>query len=147
MYFVFVVVGAISVVILILAFLLNADAFDDVSSGDCTAGFSDQALLLAALSALVLTTPWNIAITNIQTSKLLIVTLSVPLTLLLLYATIITLALNGAVLVNGDEVCGQDSGRIGVYAALVWLGLFNFLHTTLLGFYKRYQEKLVRNAA
>ena len=146
---VFTAVAAINVVAFVLALLLNLHAFDD-DFASCEARFGDQALVLAAIAALALTTPWNFVIThdykprirenNGYASPGFLVFTSVPLTLLFVYLSIIVLALNGNELI-AEGSCPATNGRQGAYSALVWLDVFVFLHTVVLTFHAKYQQR------
>lgn len=144
---VFVAVAAVNVVSFVLGLLLNLHVFDD-GAISCEARFGDQALVLATISALVLTTPWNFVITERQivngphggvASPEFLITASVPLTLLLLYLSIVVLALNGNELIR-TGVCPSTNGRRGAYSALVWLDIFVFLHTVVVAFGSKYRR-------
>lgn len=144
---VFVAVAAVNVVSFVLGLLLNLHVFDDGAVA-CEARFGDQALVLATISALVLTTPWNYVITEspalnrgykeFATPEILICE-SIPITLLFLYLSIIVLALNGNKLIQSG-VCPSTNGRRGAYSALVWLDIFVFLHTTVIAFTSKYRR-------
>ena len=146
---VFTAVASINVVAFVLALLLNLHVFDD-EIATCEARFGDQALVLASIAALVLTTPWNFVIThqhktgiresNNYASPGFLIFTSVPLTLLLVYLSIIVLALNGNELI-ADGSCPSTNGRQGAYSALVWPDVFVFLHTVVLTFHAKYQQQ------
>jgi len=130
----FTIVAVINLAVGIVAALLNVGAFDE-GHEECDALFGDHALFLAAISALVLTTPWHVA-TQSAKRKNALVTTAVPLTLLLTYASCIVLALNGELLIDRGQ-CKSANGRYGAYASIVWLSLFCFLHTTAVCFITR----------
>lgn len=146
---VFTAVASINVVAFVLALLLNLHVFDD-EFATCEARFGDQALVLASIAALVLTTPWNFVITHQHssgvrdrhsyTSPEFLIFTSVPLTLLLVYLSIVVLALNGNELI-AEGSCPATNGRQGAYSALVWLDVFVFLHTVVLTFHAKYKFK------
>ena len=144
---VFVAVAAVNVVSFVLGLLLNLHAFDDGAIA-CEARFGDQALVLATISALVLTTPWNFVITESPAlngsykafaSPEFLISASIPITLLFLYLSIIVLALNGNELIQSG-VCPSTNGRRGAYSALVWLDIFVFLHTVVIAFASKYRR-------
>ena len=149
MQFAFLLVGVFNIVTVTCALLLNLHVFEDQSEqySPCVAEFGDQALLLAALTSLALATPWNFAtdeakIGRKNTSKShteFVVAVAVPLSLLLIYATIIVLSLNGTDFINEGR-CPNVHGRLGIYTCLVWISLFAFLHTTLVSFSLRYAQ-------
>jgi hypothetical protein len=152
----FMLIGAFNIVTVVCALLLNLHVFEESSQNAvCIAQFGDQALLLASLTALVLSTPWNFSTLELrgvpidskahgQVSSL--VSLAIPLSLLLVYCTLIVLCLNGIDFLD-DGVCPNINGRRGVYTCLVWLSLFCFLHTTLVCFVLRYRNEYNRRRA
>ena len=77
---------------------------------------------------------------NNYTSPGFLIFTSVPLTLLLVYLSIIVLALNGNELI-AEGNCPATNGRQGAYSALVWLDVFVFLHTVVLTFHAKYQRQ------
>lgn len=143
----FLLVGVFNIVTVTCALLLNLHVFEDQNEQHalCVAEFGDQALLLAALTSLALATPWNFATDEAKASRKytlnshleFVVGVAVPLSLLLIYATIIVLSLNGTDFIN-DGRCPNVHGRLGIYTCLVWISLFAFLHTTLVSFSLRY---------
>lgn len=144
----FMLIGTCNIVTVISALLLNLHIFETTSTGaSCIAQFGDQALFLAAASALALTTPWNFATLEAKNWKKLkgnqygiqtqnLIGIAVPLSLMLVYSTLIVLCLNGIEFLN-NGVCPNINGRRGVYTCLVWLSLFCFLHTTFVCFLLR----------
>ena len=133
----FIAVAALNLAAVILSLLLNLNAFD-AAEELCDSLFGDHALLLATVSALVLTTPWHKSTQLGKRTDRLVVT-AVPLALLLTYAACIVIALNGEAYLDRGE-CPSASGRRGAYTSIVWLSLFCFLHTTLICFAMRYQN-------
>lgn len=127
----FLIIAVINLVVAIISALLNAGAFDSGHEA-CDALFGDHALLLAASSVLVLTTPWHIA-TQSTKHKTPLATVAVPLALLLIYATCTVIAINGEEIIDLGQ-CKSANGRYGAYASIVWLSLFCFLHTTAVSF-------------
>lgn len=134
----FIAVAALNLAAVVVAVLLNLNAFDTAEER-CNSLLGDHALLLAAVSALVLTTPWHKSTQLGKRPDPLVVT-AVPLALLLTYAACIVIALNGKDFLDRGE-CPSATGRRGAYTSIVWLSLFCFLHTTLICFAMRYQNQ------
>ncbi len=87
--------------------------------------FEDDGLLLAQITALVLTTPWN---TDRRLPPLFV--LIIAATLFFNFATSIIIAENS---IEAIRTCGsQTGGKKGAYYYLVFSNLFTFIHTAVL---------------
>ena len=115
-------------VIICICFL--AEVFDTFT--ECPyAKFEDDGLFLAQITALILTTPWNL---EKKLDTLFVFVISA--TLFFTFALSIIISENS---IEELRNCQNRSGKKGGYYSLVWINLFSFLHTAVLWGYRIYR--------
>lgn len=125
-----VVIGITQVAAVIICLCFLAGEFNTFTNCP-SARFEDDGLLLAQITALILTTPWNL---EKKLDALFVFIISA--TLFFTFATSIIISENS---IEELRKCQNHSGKKGAYYSLVWINLFSFFHTAVLWGYRIYR--------
>ena len=128
-FFSIILIGLAQVAAVLVCISFVAGAFE-ISQSCAAQHFEDDGLLLAQITGLILTTPWNIEKTLTPTFVFII-----SATLFFTFATSIIISENS---IENLRPCSDTNGKKGAYYSLVWINLFSFLHTAVLWGYRIY---------